>query len=138
MKRMRGFSLGAVKDFSSIFDEVEKQFSDIQNWRRHLHKYPELSFEEKNTARFIEEKLRSFGLPVKTQIGGHGIVAELEGKEPGKTIALRADFDALPFMKRMIRHMLLSIQVLCMLADMMAIQQHFLARLSCLINIRIT
>lgn len=96
MKRMRGFSLGAVKDFSSIFDEVEKQFSDIQNWRRHLHKYPELSFEEKNTARFIEEKLRSFGLPVKTQIGGHGIVAELEGKEPGKTIALRADFDALP------------------------------------------
>ncbi|OCA88349.1 peptidase M20 [Bacillus sp. FJAT-27225] len=79
-----------------MFDEVDAQFSDVQNWRRHLHKHPELSFEEKNTAIFIEEKLRSFGLPVKKQIGGHGIVAELEGKEPGKTIALRADFDALP------------------------------------------
>nr|WP_068674757.1 M20 family metallopeptidase [Oceanobacillus sp. Castelsardo] len=88
--------MSKVKEFSSIFDEVDGQFSDVQNWRRHLHKHPELSFEEKNTASFIEERLRSFGLPVKTEIGGHGIVAELEGEEPGKTIAIRADFDALP------------------------------------------
>ncbi|RKQ27983.1 M20 metallopeptidase family protein [Oceanobacillus halophilus] len=88
--------MSEVKDFSSIFDEIDEQFSDVQNWRRYLHKHPELSFEEKNTAIFIEEKLKSFGLPVKTQIGGHGMVAELEGKMPGKTIAFRADFDALP------------------------------------------
>jgi len=88
--------LGLIKEFSTIMNKVDEQFSEVQNWRRHLHRHPELSFEEKNTALFIAEKLRSFGLSVKTQIGGHGIVAELEGKEPGKTIALRADFDALP------------------------------------------
>jgi amidohydrolase len=88
--------LSQVKGFSSIINEIDGHFSEVQSWRRHLHKHPELSFEEKNTASFIAEKLRSFGLPVKTQVGGYGIVAELEGEKPGKTIALRADFDALP------------------------------------------
>ncbi|MFC2948018.1 M20 metallopeptidase family protein [Virgibacillus sediminis] len=85
-----------MREFSSIIERIDEQFSDVQNWRRYLHKHPELSFEEKHTATFIEEKLKSFGLSVKTQVGGHGMVAELEGKGLGKTIALRADFDALP------------------------------------------
>lgn len=85
-----------MKELLAHLDETDEHFKDVQGWRRHLHKYPELSFEEQNTSIFIEDKLKSFGLPVRTQVGGYGIVAELKGKQSGPTIALRADFDALP------------------------------------------
>ena len=61
-----------------------------------MHQHPELSFKEEKTAEYIKEKLLSFGLEVKTNIGGHGLIGILDGEQPGKTIALRADFDALP------------------------------------------
>lgn len=80
----------------SIFIELDRNFEDVKNWRRYLHQHPELSFEEVHTAKFIEEKLVSFGLEVQTQIGGTGLIGVLKGAEQGKTIALRADFDALP------------------------------------------
>lgn len=83
-------------NLSTIFTEIENNFEQMKNWRRYMHQYPELSFEEVHTAKYIEEKLREFGIEVKTQIGGNGLVAILKGDEPGKTIALRADFDALP------------------------------------------
>lgn len=71
-------------------------FSEIQQVRHHLHANPELSFEEHNTASFIEEKLQSFGIENSERIGGTGITFYLDGEEKGKTIALRADIDALP------------------------------------------
>lgn len=71
-------------------------YDDVVGIRRHLHMYPELSFEEKNTARFISEQLSQWGIPHTTGWAGHGIVATLEGNGPGQTIALRADMDALP------------------------------------------
>lgn len=61
-----------------------------------MHMHPELSFEEVHTAKYIEEKLISFGMEVKTGIGGNGLIGILQGGQPGQTIALRADFDALP------------------------------------------
>ena len=61
-----------------------------------MHQNPELSFKEKKTAKYIQEKLLSFGLENKKDIGGHGLLGILDGEQPGKTIALRADFDALP------------------------------------------
>lgn len=64
--------------------------------RRHFHKNPELSFEEYETARFICEKLDALGISYKKGIAGTGIVAEIKGETPGRTIALRADMDALP------------------------------------------
>lgn len=65
--------------------------------RRHLHIYPELSEQEKNTAAFICEKITEWGINFTPNIGGHGIVAEIKGKNPAsRTIALRADMDALP------------------------------------------
>ncbi len=69
---------------------------EVISYRRHLHAHPELSYEEENTAKFITEKLLSFGLtPVR--MAQTGIVALVEGKNPTKkTIALRADIDALP------------------------------------------
>ncbi len=65
--------------------------------RRHLHRHPELSFQEKETAAFISEKLTIYGIAHKTHIAGYGIVALIEGQNPDKNcIALRADMDALP------------------------------------------
>ncbi|MFD1849791.1 M20 metallopeptidase family protein [Oceanobacillus bengalensis] len=81
---------------SAVFAELDDSFEDMKDWRRYMHKHPELSFEEVHTAKYIEEKLVSFGLEVKTQIGGNGLIGILKGAEKGKTIALRADFDALP------------------------------------------
>jgi len=66
----------------------------IIKWRRYLHKHPELGFEEIETAKFIEEKLTSFGLKARTGIGKTGIVVNIGSGKP--CIALRADMDALP------------------------------------------
>ena len=80
----------------SIFMQIDSEFDDIVGWRRYLHQHPELSFQEIKTAKFIEKKLMELGLEVKTNIGGNGLVGILSGEQPGKTIAFRADFDALP------------------------------------------
>ncbi len=65
-------------------------------FRRDLHMNPELSLQESETARKVAEQLATLGLQVRTQVGGHGVVADLQGGQPGPTIALRADMDALP------------------------------------------
>lgn len=69
--------------------------STIENYRA-LHRNPELSFEEKETAKFIREQLDEMGIPYNHGIGGEGILGQIKGGKPGKTIALRADMDALP------------------------------------------
>ena len=65
-------------------------------WRRDIHQHPELSFQETRTAALIAQHLTSLGLEVQTNVGGNGVVALLRGARPGKTVALRADMDALP------------------------------------------
>ncbi|MBO8163537.1 MAG: amidohydrolase [Brevibacillus sp.] len=66
-------------------------------WRRHLHQYPELSFREEKTPAMIAEILHGFELDeVRTQVGGRGVRGLIRGGAPGPTVALRADFDALP------------------------------------------
>lgn len=80
----------------SISKTLTNHYPDVVSWRRYMHQHPELSFKEVKTAEYIKEKLLSFGVEVKTNIGGHGLIGILEGKQAGKTIALRADFDALP------------------------------------------
>lgn len=72
---------------------IEKEMIDM---RRYMHMNPELSFEETNTVRFITNYLEKLGIPYKKNVGGGGIVATIKGIKPGKTVALRADFDALP------------------------------------------
>lgn len=75
----------------------EKFHAEIVQIRRHIHAHPELSFEEYNTSKYIAEKLRSWGIPFKEGIVKTGIVALVEGKmSASKTVALRADMDALP------------------------------------------
>lgn len=84
------------ENLASIFVELDNSLEDMKNWRRYMHQHPELSFEEVHTAKYIEEKLTEFGLEVKKQIGGNGLIGVLKGEKNGKTIVLRADFDALP------------------------------------------
>ncbi|MGW4371836.1 M20 metallopeptidase family protein [Nocardia takedensis] len=81
------------------FDEAAAEVSDqVISWRRHLHRHPELSNREVNTAAMIADHLRSLELDeVRTGIAGQGVVGVLRGGEPGdRVIALRADIDALP------------------------------------------
>jgi len=79
---------------------VSESLEEMIAIRRHLHANPELSKSEVNTARFISEKLTSWGIPHQTGIAGHGIVGLIAGQMPGsKVIALRADMDALPILE---------------------------------------
>ncbi len=72
-------------------------FPDTQAIRRHLHMYPELSFEEVQTGRFIAEQLKEWDIPHTHGVAENGVVGLIEGKNAHKkTTALRADFDALP------------------------------------------
>jgi amidohydrolase len=64
-------------------------------WRRHLHSHPELSFQEHETARYIAATLAELGL-TPTSPTTTSVVADLDGAKPGRTIAVRADIDALP------------------------------------------
>ncbi len=80
----------------NIRQEVKTIANEIINTRRDFHKYPELGFEEHRTSKIIAEKLTSFGLQVETNIGKTGVVGTLNPNHVGKTIALRADMDALP------------------------------------------
>lgn len=74
-----------------------RYFRETVNNRRHLHQYPELSFQEAKTAAFIAAKLTEYGISFTPNVAGHGIVAVIEGQNPtDKCIALRADIDALP------------------------------------------
>lgn len=76
---------------------VEMQ-EEVSKWRRHLHENPELLYDVHETAKFVEEKLKSFGCDaIETGIGRTGVVAIIKGRHgDGPTIGLRADMDALP------------------------------------------
>jgi amidohydrolase len=74
-------------------------YPEIVEIRRHIHAHPELSFEEYETSAYICNILDQWGIPYKKNIAGTGIVAVLEGKSPGRTIAFRADMDALPIIE---------------------------------------
>ncbi|WP_440110835.1 M20 family metallopeptidase [Paenibacillus sp. QZ-Y1] len=65
-------------------------------WRRHLHRNPEVSFHEEKTSSFVAGMLESFGIEVKRHVGGHGVIGTLRGDKPGPVVMLRADMDALP------------------------------------------
>src|SRR5688572_25339392 len=65
-------------------------------WRRDIHEHPELSNQEVRTSGLVAAHVKALGMEVRTGIGGHGVVGVLRGGRPGRTVALRADMDALP------------------------------------------
>lgn len=72
----------------------------IVAWRRALHRIPEPSHEEAATAALVAAELEAIGIPFRTGIAGHGVLAMLEGPESGPAVLLRADMDALPIEER--------------------------------------
>ena len=95
---LNGFLISAqgpnlTKDYDAVADKVIE-------WRRDIHQNPELSNREFKTAEKIAEHLKSVGIEVQTGVAHTGVVGILKGKKPGKTIALRADIDALPVLER--------------------------------------
>ncbi|MBK5443316.1 M20 family metallopeptidase [Peribacillus sp. TH24] len=82
--------------FKKLFSRLQEVYPELVRFRRDLHMYPELSFHEVNTPKKIADVLINLGLEVRTEVGGRGVVGLLRGGKPGKTVALRADFDALP------------------------------------------
>ena len=83
-------------DFSQIRSEIKDLQLELVEWRRSLHQKPELGFEEKITAEFIQQKLDRWNIPYQAKIAKTGIVATINSGSPGKVLAIRADMDALP------------------------------------------
>jgi len=102
-----GFLLFLIPNFhnaQSLSDQTDKMAKEIEqqviDWRRHFHENPELSNREFETAKKIEEVLRSMGLKVDTGIAKTGVIGVLDTGKPGPTIAMRADIDGLPVVER--------------------------------------
>lgn len=82
--------LEKIKALSQAYSE------QVIGMRRHLHQHPELSYQEFETSKYVRSQLRSFGIETK-EIATTGLLAEIKGRNPEKkTVALRADMDALP------------------------------------------
>ncbi len=79
-----------------VKQEIAQRHADLIELRRDFHQHPELAMEETRTARIIATRLHASGLEVRTGVGKTGVVGVLRGAQPGKTLAIRADIDALP------------------------------------------
>lgn len=84
----------------SIQQDILEIEDKLIEWRRDFHQNPELSNREFKTAEKIAKHLTDIGLQVETNIAKTGVVAILEGDQPGKVIAIRADIDGLPVTER--------------------------------------
>jgi len=81
---------------AAIKAQAQEMAGELSALRRDFHQHPELSHQEERTARVIAAYLTNLGLKVRTGLAGHGVVADLKGVRPGRTVAWRADMDALP------------------------------------------
>jgi amidohydrolase len=86
-----------MKDF---YTQAKELFTYSQSMRRDFHMHPELGFQEVRTAGIVAKELQNLGLEVTTGIGKTGVVAMIEGSQPGPTLLLRADMDALPIIEK--------------------------------------
>ena len=83
-------------ELEKLVKELEKDKEKMIKIRRYLHENPEISFKETKTAEYISKYYENKGVEVKTHVGGNGVVVIIDSGKPGKTMGLRADFDALP------------------------------------------
>ncbi|WP_431047289.1 M20 metallopeptidase family protein [Streptomyces sp. P1-3] len=80
----------------AVDSEVARLERGLIDLRRDIHRHPELPGRERRTAGVVARELRAAGLAVTTGLGGHGVVGVLRGSRPGRTVAYRADMDAVP------------------------------------------
>ncbi len=90
----------AASDAAALQQRIDRATADIDAKliadRRWLHQHPELSNREAQTAVYLTKRLKALGLKLQTGVAHNGIVAVLEGGQPGPVVALRADMDGLP------------------------------------------
>ena len=79
-----------------LFNLLKEKEAKMIEIRRYLHENPELSFKEAKTSTYIADFYKDKDVQVETNIGGYGVKVTIDSGKPGKTIAIRADFDALP------------------------------------------
>ena len=100
MRRQACFGSKRKKILVASKDQILRATRAFQKqqirWRRHLHRYPELSNEEFETTAFIKKTCRGLGLKLLPLKMRTGVLAQLSGKRPGPTVAIRTDIDALP------------------------------------------
>src|SRR3954447_15377354 len=85
---------------SVLMEMLESRKNEMIEIRRYLHENPELSFKEEKTAQYIIDFYKGKDVEVQSNVGnGYGIIVTIKGGKPGKTIGLRADFDALPIVE---------------------------------------
>ena len=84
------------KTIDALKQKVERVQPRMVEWRRYIHENAELSGQEVKTAAYVAKHLRALGYEVREGVGGTGVVGVLKGAKPGRTVALRADMDALP------------------------------------------
>ncbi|HMO21810.1 MAG TPA: M20/M25/M40 family metallo-hydrolase, partial [Candidatus Melainabacteria bacterium] len=77
-----------------MFAEASSIKNRISEFRRHIHRHPELSFQETSTGRYVAEKLEEAGISCRKEVGGAGVVAEIG--EGDQVFAIRVDMDGLP------------------------------------------
>ncbi len=85
-----------------ILNSINQMQEEMKEWRRDLHRIPEIGLQEHKTSEFIQNKLKSWNIDFKTGYANTGIVAWIKGNRGNgeKTIGLRADFDALPMTEK--------------------------------------
>ncbi len=89
----------AISNLDPLKAEIDERVPDLVAMRRDLHEHPELAFEEVRTSNIVAQRLRALGLEVQTSIAKTGVVGLLRGDVSSpdvKTLAIRADMDALP------------------------------------------
>lgn len=80
-----------------LYKKIESKTDKMIEIRRYLHEHPELSFEEKETGKYIANFYKDMDVDVQANFGdGYGVVVTIDSGQPGRTLALRADFDGLP------------------------------------------
>lgn len=85
-----------IHNIQEIKNRVDEIFDQMVALRRELHMYPELSEQEENTAKRIQEELARLEIPYQSGIAGHGVSAVIYGKDRLHGVGIRADMDALP------------------------------------------
>jgi len=83
---------------TDLSPRAQARFEQMRSWRRHVHRFPELAFQEEGTARYVVEALDGLGFRVQERVGRTGVIGEIGAGEP--LVALRADMDALPIQEQ--------------------------------------
>lgn len=91
-----GMSPNPPGQASRYESDVTAVMDSVIAWRRDIHEHPELGNREVRTAALVADRLRALGIEVREHVAKTGVVGVLRGGKPGKTVALRADMDALP------------------------------------------